>query len=124
MKYISVSDLDPSYFVSNQVKNTYKRDMDHEKVLNVPEFGSSKSVSASNNSWFNQSMSINALTAIEEFDPSLDDQLDSKMDAEENIGICAIIEVCGYTRMIESFAQKVPATAINRSLEVIIGKVR
>lgn len=124
MKYISVADLDPSSFVSNQVKNTYTRDLDLEKGLQHSEdLGGSKSISGSIGSLLNQSFSINALAAADEFDPALDDQVNSKMDAEENVGICAIIEVCGYTQMLESLADKVPATAINRSLEAIIGKV-
>jgi hypothetical protein len=121
MKYISGADLEPSYFVSNQVKNTYTRDLD-EKALNLEEPAGSRSFSSSSNSSFNQSRSI-ALAFSDEFDPALDEQVDSKMDAEENVGICAIIEVCGYTQMLENLADKVPASGIDRSLELIIGKV-
>jgi hypothetical protein len=118
MKYISVADLDPSLFVSNQVKNTYTRDF-------VDKTGDNDLHSKKNSisSIFNQSFSLADLHDSDEFEPGLDEQVDSKMDAEENIGICAIIEVCGYTKMLESLSDKVPATAINRSLESIIGKV-
>ena len=120
MKYISVSDLEPSNFVSNQVKNTYTRDQDLEKKDTSTD---SLSISSSISSRINQSTSFNALSSIDEFDLNLDEPMDSKMDAEENVGICAIIEICGYTQMLESLADKVPAEAISRSLEAIIGKV-
>ena len=100
MKYISVSDLEPSNFVSNQVKNTYTRDQDLEKKDNSTDSLSTSSIS----SRINQSTSFNALSSIDEFDLNLDEPMDSKMDAEENVGICAIIEVCGYTQMLESLA--------------------
>ena len=124
MKYITINDLDPSLFVSNQVKNTYSRELDIENNLGGGDLGSSASISRSIALRLRQSLSMNGLESFggdEEFLP--DENVDAKLEAEENIGICAIIEVCGYTQMIESFAEKVPATAISKSLEAIIGKV-
>ena len=49
--------------------------------------------------------------------------LDNQLGLEENFGISAVLDLTGYTDLIESLHEKVPGPILSRSLEGLVSKV-
>lgn len=130
--------LYPSRFVSKQVRHTFLKDADGQDWTPVPLGNSdvrqsSRSISESVSSRYRLDASQ---SFSEAFLPGDGDGVgsnfsilgphsaQSKISTEEHQGICAIIEIQGYTNLIQSLNGTVPASVIARSVEGVISKVR
>ena len=129
----SIEDLHASSFLSKQVRHSLLKEAPEGAFLiNTADqmYSSSTSISRSIASRFR----LNASQAFSDsFGQLSDGRYDSnfmttgmenaKVTAEEGQGICAIIELVGYTDLIASLSESVPAVVIARSLESAVSKV-
>ena len=121
----SSEDLNPILFVSRQLRNTIAKDITllQSQIIDDQTTGNHEE-SASMMDSINSKLFLGQTFEVKDSRASLSitkNELD--IFSEENLGVCAIIEMMDYTELLMSIKDKVPVQIITKSLEGMISKV-